>query len=174
MISSYVVGEKYPNIIGHQDEIKFDITDGGVIIPIYMYKPSADEISQMKDTASVKMAYVARNNVIIMLLKFGSLNWMDAPYTPWLSKDLTHLPETVGPDEGLSAHLLLFDSSNGELMTQRLFSLRSNLSNDLIQEVRRIKTKPFDMQAYGSDINAAYRYSTDELVKRARMVYRVQ
>ncbi len=32
-ISSYEVGKKYPSAILHQDEIKFDITDGGAIIP---------------------------------------------------------------------------------------------------------------------------------------------
>ena len=39
-ISGYEVGKKYPSAILHQDEIKFDITDGGAIIPIYMRKPT--------------------------------------------------------------------------------------------------------------------------------------
>lgn len=173
-VTSYIVGEKYQNAIGHRDEIKFDVNDGGIIIPIYMYKPTENEIAQMKDTANVRMALVARDDVIIMLLKFGSMNWMDAPYSPWLSRDLTHLPDSVGPDEGFATHLLLFDTSNGELMTQRLFSLQSKLSNDLIKEIRRIKAKPFNMQAYSSDIKSAYRYTTDELVKQAQIVYRIQ
>lgn len=173
-INRYVIGEKYPNTIGHNDEIKFDLTDGGVIIPIYMRKPNANEISQLMEGAGIKMAYVARDNVIIMLFKFGDLNWMDAPYTPHLSKNLTHLPGTVSPSEGFSAHLMLFDTSNGELMTQRLFSLRSKLSNDLIHEIRKIVDKPFDLKAYSCDISAAYRYSTDELVKQAKVIYRVQ
>lgn len=173
-ISSYEVGKKYPSVILHQDEIKFDITDGGTIIPIYMRKPTANEISQLMEGTSIKMAYVARENVIIMLFKFGNLNWMDAPYTPHLSKNLTHLPDTVSPNEGFSAHLMLFDTSNGELMAQRLFSLRSKLSNDLIHEISKMMEKPFDLKAYNSDIAAAYRYSTDELVKQSKIIYRVQ
>ena len=173
-ISSYEVGKKYPGIIGNRDEVKFDLTDGGAIIPIYMRKPTANEVSQLSEGTSVKMAYVARNNVLIMLFKFGDLNWMDAPYTPHLSKNLTHLPDAVLPDEGLAAHLILFDTSNGELMTQRLFSLRSKLSNDLIREIGKMMEKPFDLEAYKSDIAAAYRYSTDELVKQSKIIYRVQ
>ena len=58
-ISSYEVGKKYPGIIGDRDEVKFDLTDGGAIIPIYMRKPTANEITQLSEGTSVKMAYVS-------------------------------------------------------------------------------------------------------------------
>lgn len=173
-IATYIVGNKYQSALMHAEGSYFDLTDGGAFIPIYFYRPDSEEIQQFKSDSGIKMAYVARDNVIIMLMKFGSLNWMDAPYTPHLSKNLTHLPESVGPSEGISAHLLLFDTSNGELVTQRFFSLRSKLSNDLIRDVRKLKNMPYNEHAYNEDINAAYRYSTNELVEQSLMIYRVQ
>lgn len=87
----------------------------------------------MSSKKPIRMSYLAERDVIIMLMQFGVLDWMDAPYTPQLSRNLTHLPDKVLPGEGLAAHLLLFDTATGELKLQRFFSLRDQLSNGLIQ-----------------------------------------
>lgn len=128
----------------------------------------------MSSNKPVRMSYLAKDNVIMMLMQFGSLEWMDAPYTPHLSKNLTHLPDKVLPGEGLATHLLLFDTATGELKHQRLFSLRGPLSNDLILAVKRLLAKPFDLAAYSNDIRDAYQYSTDQLVRQSRKIYQVQ
>lgn len=120
------------------------------------------------------MSFLAKENVLIMLMKFGAMDWMDAPYTPHLSRNLTHLPEKVLPGEGLAVHLLLFDTATGELKRQRLFSLRDQLSNDLIQETLRLLRNPFNMAAYNADIYKAYQYYTDQLVRQAKKIYQVQ
>lgn len=174
MIKTYEVGKRYLEAAGHSEGVLFDITDGGIILPLYFYKPSDQEIAELGSKKPVRMGLLAKDNVVIMLMKFGALDWMDAPYTPHLSKNLTHLPEKVLPGEGLSVHLLLFDTATGELKLQRFFSLRDRLSNDLIQETLKLIKKPFNMTAYSTDISRAYQYSTDQLVKQSRKIYQVQ
>ncbi|MGI6117848.1 MAG: hypothetical protein ACOYBC_05605 [Bilifractor sp.] len=173
-MEEYKVGKTYVDAIGRNDELIFDITDSGIIIPVYFNRPNQNEIDQFKSGHGIKMAYVDRGNVLIILMKFGALHWMDAPYSPHLSKQLTRLPDKVENEEGFAAHLLLFDTANGELKTQRLFSLRSKMSNDLIRETKKLLNKPFDRNAYDADIQSAYRYRTSELVKQARQIYEIQ
>lgn len=153
--------------------ILFDITDSGALLHIYFDRPEEAEITEMMSNKPVKMAFLSKENVIIMLVKLGNLNWMDAPYSPHLSKNMTHLPV---PEKGmgLGVHLLLFDTYTGELKTQRLFSMGEKLTGDLVKEIAKLRLKPFDAQAYSRDIQSAYRFSTDDLVKQARMIYRVQ
>lgn len=174
MFKLYEIGKRYPEAAGHEETLLFDITDDGIIIPIYMNRPDPFEINQFKSGNLIKMAYVAKNNVIIILMKFGDMEWMDAPYNPHLSKYLTKFPDKIENEEGFSSHLLLFDTATGELKTQRLFSLRAKMSNDLIRESKNLLNKPFDQKAYAADIQSAYRYSTDDLVKQARQVYKIQ
>lgn len=120
------------------------------------------------------MGLLAKDDVLIVLMKFGDLAWMDAPYTPHLSRNLTHLPERALPGEGLAVHLLLFDTATGALKLQRFFSAREQFSNELIREPRRLKEKSFHEAAYRAEIAKAYRFSTEDLVGQTRTIYRVQ
>ena len=170
----FEVGKTYPEAIGHEEAPLFDITDAGILIPIYINRPTAEEVTQFKSDVPIKMAYVARDNLLMILMKFGSMAWMDAPYTPHLSNQLTHLPDGIEFEQGFTTHLLLFDTDSGVLKEQRIFSLRQKMSNDLIREIKKILSRPFDKTGYLNDINFLYRYSTNELVKQARLIYRIQ
>lgn len=174
MFETYEVGKRYNEAIGHAEGILFDITDAGILIPVYMASPRPDEIAEMKADKPIKMAYLAKDDVIIILAKFGNMAWMDAPYTPHLSVNLTHIDDDIEPGTGIATHLLLFDSATGELKTQRLFSMREKFSNDLIREIKKIKSKPFNHQAYVDEIRSAYRFSDDDLAKQAKTIYRIQ
>lgn len=173
-METYEVGKRYGGALGHDEGVMFDITDGGILLPLYFYKPDKQEIAELDASKPVRMSFLTKENVLIMLMKFGAMDWMDAPYTPHLSRNLTHLPEKVLPGEGLAVHLLLFDTATGELKRQRLFSLRDQLSNDLIQETLRLLRNPFKMAAYNADIYKAYQYDTDQLVRQAKKIYQVQ
>lgn len=170
----FEVGKTYPEAIGHEEAPLFDITDAGIIIPIYINRPTDEEVAQFKSDVPIKMAYVSKENVLIILMKFGNFSWIDAPYTPHLSNQLTHLPDDIEFSQGFTCHLLLFDTATGELKTQRIFSLREKMSNDLIREVKKMLARPFNRTAYAADISSSYRYTTDELVRQTRMIYRIQ
>lgn len=173
-MQTFEVGKSYREALGHEESVMFDVTDSGVIIPIYFRGPREDEIQQFKSGEIIRMAYVAKNNVLIIMMKFGNLDWMDAPYTPYFSKNLTHLPDEIPADEGLTAHLLIFDTESGVLKTQRIFSLRERMSTALINEINEIKKKPFSLDAYNADLRSAYRFTTSQLLRQAKMVYRIQ
>lgn len=172
MFKVYEVGKRYPDVIGHDEGIIFDITDSGALLPVYFNNPRNDEVSEMKSDKPIQIGYLAKNNVIIMLMKFGRLDWMDAPYNPHLSIGLTHLPD-LAEGMGLSVNLLLFDTSSGELKTQRLFAMNDKLTNNLVKEIEKLMAKPFNQHGYEMDIQSAYRFTSNQLAKQARMVYRI-
>lgn len=99
---------------------------------------------------------------------------MDAPYNPHLSVLLTHLPEQVEPDMGFLTNLLLFDTADGELKVQRVFSLRADLSKALIKEYKRISAKSYDENSYKERLMQLYRNSTDDLLSRTKRIYVIQ
>lgn len=170
----FEVGKIYPEAIGREEGLQFDLDDAGVLTPLYFDNPQEEEIAQLKSDQPIKMGLIARNHVMIILMKFGSLNWMDAPYNPHLSKNLTHLPTSISDDEGFLTQLSLFDTKTGELKWLRQFSLGPKFSRDLARETKALLDKPFSLAAYSADIAAAYNFSTKELVKQAPMIYRVQ
>ena len=173
-MQTLTVAEHYKEAIGREDGLQFDLDDSGVIIPLYYHEPTEDEIAQMKSDQPVRMGLIARQNVLIILMKFGNLNWMDAPYSPHLSKNLTHLPDSIADDEGFLAQLALFNTADGELKWLRAFSLGPKFSRDLVRETRTLLNRPFSKAAYAADIPAAYNFTTRELVKQCPMIYRVQ
>lgn len=173
-IKTYEIGKCYDFAVNQPDSVKFDLTDGGVVVTIFMRNPTEREIKNINSEAPVKMSFLSEDQFLIMFFKFGDLKWMDAPYNPHLSVNLTHLPDHMESDMGFSTHLLLYDTSNGELKVQRLFSMRSDLSNALIKEYNQIIAKSYDKNRYEERLTQLYRYSTDDLLCRTKRIYVIQ
>lgn len=170
----YKVGEHYDAAVNQADGIKFDLTDDGILLPIFMRNPTEKEIKNVESKAPVKMSFLSEDQFLIMFFKFGDLCWMDAPYNPHLSVLLTHLPDHVEPDMGFLTNILLFDTADGELKVQRVFSLRADLSKALIKEYKRIVETSYDESKYEERLMQLYRYSTDDLLSRTKRIYVIQ
>ena len=166
----YEVGRNYGFALGHAEGCYFDMADDAAAIMVFMERPSENEKEQMSENHYVKYAMLPYENVIMMLFKFGRLEWMDAPYTPHLSKNLTKL-QTISDGLGYATHILLFDTQTGKLVGQRLLGMPTDFSNRLADEVMRIRKNPFDINKFNNDIQKAYRYTTDQLVTLAGKTY---
>lgn len=173
-IKTYEVGKCYDSVVNQADGVRFDLTDGGILLPIFMRNPTEKEIKNVDSESPVKMSFLSEEQFLIMFFKFGDLRWMDAPYNPHLSVMLSHLPDHMDPDMGFLTHLLLFDTANGELKVQRVFSLRADLSNALIKEYNRIVETNYVESKYEERLMQLYRYSTDDLLSRTKRIYVVQ
>lgn len=165
----YEVGKCYVDFKGNEG-IKFDITDQGANLIIKFNNPSESEIENIKK-GNVKVALYSENDVILFLIKFGSEQWMDAPYNINLSKHLNKL-EKINFGEGLALNIYFSNSINGELKVIRTLGLPTLFSKQLFDKVEKQKEIPFTQFTYDSNINKLYRFSTKQLVDYSR-VYNV-
>lgn len=161
---SYEVGKCYSSAI-RQEGTVFDLADDGAYLNVFFHKPTEDEIEQFDTGCPFEFRFVVQQNIAMCLFRIGSLNWMDAPYTPHLSKALTRF--TFPADgEGLSLVISLFDCSTGELKKLRYLSLGTKFTKKFFGEIMELKMKPFSKSEYIASINNIYaKYSTKDLLK---------
>ena len=82
-------GQIIDNFINYPEGVRFDIDDSGAILLVFFNNPTEYEIEQFKYNFEIRFTHLY--NVIMITTKIGNLNWMNAPYTPHLSKNLTTL-----------------------------------------------------------------------------------
>ena len=159
--------------IGRPDEVYFNLDDGGISVVIYLSNVSEHELAQINSGASFEMKLVQLRGIIFGLFKFGSLNWMDAPYNVHLSRNLTEL-EIPGEGCGFSMNVRLYDTATGMLVCNRLLSLSTEMSLKLIDMIAEQRKKPFDRREYDNMVKSVYAaYSTKKLVKMASCSYKL-
>lgn len=169
----YEVGKIYENAIGKNDGIVFDIEDDGASIIAYMNRPTEQEKDAFKSGKPLEVRFIHLGSVLMMTFKFNSLNWMDAPYTPHLSRNLTKL-QLPDNNQGLGTTVALFDTHTGRLESLRYFSFSEQFTRKLFGEVMEMKIEPFDKSKYIQDMNSIFnKYTTKELVKLAGSGFKI-
>lgn len=113
----YEIGQ--PIMPPSPEGVRFDMTDGGGLISIIFHRPTTDEIAQFH--MPTKLAFAVKDDVIFLLVKLGSLAWMDAPYNRQLSLHLTHI-DSIDDGQAIAFHVLLVDGETGGLVAQKLVS----------------------------------------------------
>lgn len=162
-IYSYHKGQKVANFVGRGDITQFDLADDGADLLVFFNNPNENEIEQFSSGTNFEIRFTELYNIIMITVKIGTLNWMDAPYTPHLSKNLTKLM-TPREGEGLALRIMLIDSSNGEIKIIRLVTLSERFTRNLFRVVKEQKEKPFDKAEYDVRINRIYSaYSTKKI-----------
>jgi len=171
MFGKVEVGKLYQEGINkYQEESKFDFTNSGAELYLMFDRPAKTEIENIK-RGNIELAVYPADEVLFMLFKFGSLNWIDVPYSVHLSKDL-ELQE-VEEGKGYALHVTLIDASTGIVEVLRLIGLSTKFSIQLRKLIMSQKEKPFDIKAYNNKINHIYNnYSTKDLVSRTILNYR--
>ena len=151
----------------YAEGVKFSVSDGGGELIVFFQRPTAREIEQFK-TGKIKFGYYTYKNIIMLLVKIGELEWMDAPYSVHLSKNLTKL-HNIEDGQGLGTVIMLVDALGGEVKTLKLVGAPTRLTRGLFDAIEKQKEMPFD--DYDKNMNYLFRtYSTKELVKRANII----
>lgn len=169
----YYKGQQIPEFIGRSDSVQFDISDSGAVLLVTFNGINQDEVEQFASSKRFEIRFTKIYGVIMVTVKIGSLNWMDAPYTPHLSKDLTKftIPQT---DEGLALQIILIDSSNGEIKSIRVVGLSEKFTRSLFGTVMEQKLEPFDHNDYNQRINRIYAtYPTKKIVEMSTDYYKI-
>lgn len=161
---SYEVGKRYDATI-RGEGTQFDLADDGAFLAVYFSRPDEKEVAQFGAENPFEFRFVTLQGIMMCVFRIGSLNWMDAPYTPHLSQNLTKFT-LPNEGEGLSLTLSLFDCSNGELMKLRYMSMSTTFTKKFFAEAMDLKMKPFSKAEYFSSLNDIYaKYSTKDLLK---------
>ena len=167
MLKKYEVGQIYPEVKGHNEGCYFDISDEGANLIVYFDRPTQKEKDCFKAERRFEMRLLEMSDIMMFLVKFDSLNWMDAPYNPHLSKNLSGIQCEKG--HGLAVTIMLFDTADGKLEAMRLVSLSEKITHGIQKAYEELIAKPFDRSNYYKCINLVFnRYSTCDLVKMSQ------
>lgn len=173
-LTCFQVGKDYPHAIGHSEGVVFDVTDSGILVQVFFYKPTVHEIEQFEVGNPFEMKLLQFRNIIFPLFKFGDLNWMDAPYSVHLSRQLTQI-EVPTEGNGLSMQIALYDTKTGKLCKNRLIGLSTEISKKLIEMIEEQKKRPFNAREYDKNLNNVYAaYPTKKLVHMATDSFRIR
>lgn len=128
--TSFAVGDKVCS--PSKDEVIFEMTDGGGLLLIKLNSPTSDEKKAIKNgVAQFKFAEI--NGIIFFLSRFGTMNWMDAPF----HRQFSSMSEFARPNEneGLLLHIMLIDARTGIMAAQRVVGLQHNFTNALLDTI---------------------------------------
>ena len=172
MFTKYEVGNIYAEAIGHIEGCYFDISDDGANLYVYFNRPTEKELENFKSEKRFEIRLIELSDIMMFLVKFGDLNWMDSPYTPHLSKNLTKI--NFEPGKGLSLTVMLFDFSSGVLKQIRFISLSERFTATIKKEAENLLNKTFDHKKYLNSLNILFaKYSTNELVKMSSPGFKI-
>ena len=167
-MNAYKIGQLIDNFKRHQEGLQFDIFDDGSTMIVFFQNPTEDEIEQFKSGKNFEIRFLELYGVIMITVKIGNLNWMDAPYRPHLSQNLTKF-QLPNENQGLGLTLVLIDAITGEVKHIRLLGLSERFTKKLFGIVMEQKINDFDVAEYGKSINKIYSvYSTNQIVKLSK------
>jgi hypothetical protein len=152
----------------YQEGVRFDYTHDGAILLLFYNNADEKELLDIRK-GSLKIGMYVKDEVIFMLFKFASQNWIDAPYSVHLSK--LYEFDNIAEGMGIGLHIFLVDASTGILKAMRLIGLPTKFSKSFQKAVLAQKEIEFDKSKYAQKINMVYgNYSTDDLVEGAEIV----
>lgn len=164
----YEVGQRIESFINHAEGIHFDIDDSGATMLIFFQNPTINEIEQFKSEKPFEIRFIELYNVIMITVKIGNLNWMEAPYSPHLSKNLEKF-QIENEGQGLRLTLILIDAITGEIKHLRLLGLSERFTRRLFGVVMEEKTKEFDLSNYKNSINRIFSaYQTNQIAELSK------
>ena len=167
-MNKYEVGQIVESFKYHQECVQFDLADDGAIMLVFFKSPTQSEIEQFKSGKNFEIRFTEIYDVIMITVKIGNLNWMDSPYSPHLSKNLTKF-ELSNEGHGLGLTLILIDAITGEIKHIRLLGLSERFTKRLFGVVMEQKVSEFSVEKYNSTINRIYSiYPTTQIVKMSK------
>lgn len=174
MAGAYKVGDVCPYAVYRPDSCLFDMDDCGITLHVFMCRPAPHEVEQFASGKPFEMRLAQLRNVVFALFKFGSLEWMDAPYSVHLSRNLTRL-ESPADGCGFAMNVHVYDTRTGRLLHNRLLSLSTEISRGLVKLATEQKEKPFDWQEHENTVRDIYAaYPTKRLLPMALYSYRLR
>jgi hypothetical protein len=156
----------------YSEGTRFDFRQDGAVLILFFDRPTSQEIEQIK-TGRFEIGFFEKDEIIFMLSRLGSMNYIDAPYSVHLSKPFSF--DELREGMGFGLNIFLVDASNGILKALRYIGLSTDFSCRLQKAIVGQKTMKFDRRAYDMKLQHIYaNYSTNDLVGRAEAWCRIK
>lgn len=117
-----------------QDGVTFDLTDDGALLVIHMRHLKAAEKQAFK--RALTFHATVHEDIIFVLVRMGLLQWMDAPYYRWRSRQLTEIELPEASHFGLAVHAMLVEATTGVLVAQKLVGMDNATSVRILEAAR--------------------------------------
>ena len=165
-MQKYEAGKLFkPGKTHYQEGIKFDFNQSGGALYIMYDRPTPKEIEEIR-RGKLQLGILEKSDIIFLLFKFGSLPWMDAPYSCHLSEP--YVFDKVEEGTGYGMTVFLIDASTGILKVIRQIGWPSKMSRLFTDYVIEQQSKPFDNMMYFRTVDSVYNnYSTNDMVRMA-------
>lgn len=172
-MQKYEIGQTIDSFKNHQEGVYFDLDDSGATLLVFFSEPTQEEIEQFKSGKNFEIRFTELYGIIMITIKIGSLNWMDAPYTPHLSKNLTTL-QLPCSNQGIGLTLIMVDAATGKIKHLRLMGLNERFTRELFGAVMEQKMKGFNKIEYNKTLDKIFStYKTSQIVKLSRSYCRI-
>jgi len=158
------VGKPLDIMRGKPEGCTFFVRDDGMYLLVNFNAPTPDEINQAGSDADFEARWTIINGIIMFTVKMGTLNWMDAPFSPQLeiAQNRLHLDDL---STGLPLMLIMTDARNAVIKKLRLISVSTGFTSSLIEAIKSVAGNSLDLTEYNKRVNSIYsRYSTEALV----------
>jgi hypothetical protein len=169
MMHRFEVGKPYiPGKTRWPEGAEYNLLDSGHELRLFFKRPSKKEIEDIRRGAT-EFGLMIEEEIIFLLVRFGRLNWLDAPYSihmvpPDRRPDLT---TELGPETRALLQCFLVDASSGILHVLRAVSLSPEFTRELYAAIGGQKKQPVTPDAYRRAVDRVYlRYSTEHMVQR--------
>lgn len=172
-MEKFEVGQTIENFKYHDEGMQFDVADDGAHLLVFFKSPTREEIDQFRSGKNFEIRFMELYGVIMITVKLGNLNWMDAPYSPHLSKKLSKFT-FPNDNQGLGLMLYLVDAITGKIEHLRLLGLSEQFTKKLLGTVLEEKMKDFDILNYKDKLTKIYStYTTKQIVKMSKDYFKI-
>lgn len=165
----YAVGQPLNPEIRQWDEgTHYNFRSSGHELVISFRQPQRAEVQAVKE-GDAKFALVVKDDLIVLVFKFGSQPWSDAPYT-WhrVKKDERVLPDLPREHERAALTTFMINADGGFILAMRYMTFSSDFTAKLHQAIRDQAQQSFDQVRYDRQLRRLYsQYQSHELVKIA-------
>nr|DAG39606.1 MAG TPA: hypothetical protein [Bacteriophage sp.] len=163
-VIGFEVGKPFHGLDKHPEGAVFEMTEGGPILFCNYIAPTQAEIEAFQAGKRAEFRLVRLGGILFVLSRFGSLPWVDSPFTIQLSRAAA-IPE-IPEGSGYGLTIVLLDKATSIVKSLRLIGLSTDFSRALRDEVLSDASKPLDIVEYYASVNEVMRrYSTKDMVK---------
>ena len=167
-------GETFPLPPVAEEGVTFSVEQYTMLL-IYRFRHPSEEERRAFREGKVSFGIASLRNTLFVLSRFGTLAWMDTPYSTHLSSTVKSFPD-LRPGQGYAIDAFLVDCADNKLLAHRLIHLDTHSSEKLRSLVMEEQARTdFDQEKYHQAVEEVYRsYSPRDLVKLATIMTKIK
>jgi hypothetical protein len=159
------VGKPFPGTKPIPESVIFEFEQSSGFLRVAWTSPSQFELKQFAD-GKIKLGFVEIDGIIFILVKFGSMSWMDAPYhvkffPPYELENLTY------SNKGYLINYVMLDAKTRIVKVLKLLEMPHEMSlhfRELVTKQRETSIDEYDQRLF----KIYKKHSTNDLVKIAK------